>query len=161
MGPRCHSWGATDIFLKDPGPLFGWDHLLCIHSARLQVRLLPACSPCLLRVSRWGKRAPHCHLLLYWLQDRLENCLLGGFFHIFKVKADFPEPAQHPARYLILFKYANCCSGFSCTSAYHPADKIDLHLRASLCFLPVHQAKNTSPIPARHPGLPSDKQIIG
>ena len=108
-----------------------------------------------------GKRAPHRHLLQYWLQDRLEKCLLGGFFHIFKVKADFPEPAQHPARYLILFKYPNCCSGFSCTSAYHPADKIDLHLRASLCFLPVHQAKNTSPIPARHPGLPSDKQIIG
>ena len=84
-----------------------------------------------------------------------------GFFHIFKVKADFPEPAQHPARYLILFKYPNCCSGFSRTSAYPPTDKTALHLRASLRFLPVHQAKNTSPIPARHPGLPSDKQIIG
>lgn len=108
-----------------------------------------------------GKRALHRRLLQYLLQDKLENCLLGGFFHIFKVKADFPEPAQHPARYLILFKYPNCCSGFSRTSAYPPADKTALHLRASLCFLPVRQAKNTSPIPARHPGLPSDKQIIG
>lgn len=106
-----------------------------------------------------GKRA--LRLLQYVLQDKLENCLLGGFFHIFKVKADFPEPAQRPARYFILFKYPNCCLGFSCTSAYHPTDKIDLHLRASLCFLPVHQAKNTSPIPAQRPGLPSDKQIIG
>ena len=161
MASQCHSRRATDICLHDPGPLFGQDLLPSIHSTCPQVRLPPGCSPCLLRASGWGRELSTAAASSIRSRTNLKIAYSEGFFHIFKVKADFPEPAQHPARYLILFKYPNCCSGFSSTSAYPPTDKTALHLRASLCFLPVHQAKNTSPIPARHPGLPSDKQIIG
>lgn len=94
-------------------------------------------------------------------RTNLKTAYSKGFFGILKVKADFLSLLSILPRIL---SYSNILIATQASQLHiilALTDKTDLHLRASLCFLPVHQAKNTSTIPARHPGLPSDKQIIG